>query len=470
MTPPVGRPIGRPLRILLLVADASRHTGTVADHIGAFELYSKHEVVVLDSGVSAAFAVGLLDLNAFDAVVFHYSIVISLPGFLPAAFADRLSKFSGTKILFIQDEFRWVNRTCAAIERLGISVVFTVVNPNVTRKIYRTPYFDEVRFEHTLTGFVPEGLVDRRVPSYAERTIDVSYRARKLPGWCGSFALQKWQIAERFRVDAERYGLKFDCNTSEAGRIYGERWIDFVSNSKATLGTESGASFVDYTGEVYQAVEAYERDHPCAPFEEVRDRFLKGRDGDLVIHVISPRVFEAAALKTLMVLYPGEYSGVLKSGRHYVELKPDHSNIEEVVSVLSNPKRAGEIVDRAYREVAVSGRWSFRAFIAHFDRVADETVPAIAVGRCRWSRAKLMEEHDKRLRWERRRMAFVLRLQALRSRSSRIPQFVALRAGLARFVRATLPDSDAESLLRACRRAAYAVKSALKTLLLPGWG
>ena len=55
------------------------------------------------------------------------------------------------------------------------------------------------------------------------------------------------------------------------------------------------------------------------------------------MNVISPRCFEAAALRTLMVMYEGEYAGILEAGRHYVELKRDHSNIDEVVSAIRSP-------------------------------------------------------------------------------------------------------------------------------------
>ena len=145
-----------------------------------------------------------------------------------------------------------------------------------------------------------------------------------------------------------------------------------VANSKAVLGTESGSSFVDFTGEVQGRVEAFERDHPEAPFDVVRDQFLEGRDGEIVIHVISPRCFEAAALRTLMVLYPGTYSGALEAGRHYVPLARDHSNMAEVVAIIRDPDRAGPIINRAYREVACAPQWTFRSFIAGFDDVVDQ--------------------------------------------------------------------------------------------------
>ncbi len=355
--------------ILLLCAEVARQTGTVDLHINSFSKYSKFNVVTLDSFVAGQLD---LDLDMFDAVVLHYSIVISLPHFISEEFGSRIARFSGPKILFIQDEFRWVDRSSEAIRKLGVSVLFTVVNEDVIRKIYRDDYFDNVRFEQTLTGFVPEHLLGREVPDYEARELDIGYRARKLPGWCGSFALQKWQIGQRVLESAPAFNLKCDIAMSEASRIYGEDWIRFMSNCKATLGTESGASFVDYSGLVHQEVDRFEARNPEAGFEEVRDRFLEGRDGEVVIHVVSPRVFEAAALRTLMILYPGTYSGVLTAGRHYVELKPDHSNFPDVVKILRDPDRAGEIIDNAYREVACAPTWTHAAFIEHFDAVLGE--------------------------------------------------------------------------------------------------
>ncbi len=362
------------LNILLLCADAAKKTGTTKDHIGAFENMSRHRVLAVDSIIASR---ANLNLDLFDAIVFHYSIVISMSSYIPEEFAARLSRFSGAKMLFIQDEFRWVEQTMNAIEFLKISTVFTVVNDAAVRPIYRNPYFDNVRFEKTLTGFVPEHLLNVTVPRYEDRTTDVVYRARKLPAWCGSFAQQKWKISEQFERDAENHGLAVDMATSEDSRIYGDAWTDFISNSKATLGTESGASFVDFSGEIIPAVNQYEADNPKATFEQVRDLFLEGRDGNITINVISPRVFEAAALRTLMIMYPGEYSGVVTPGRHYVELKRDHSNMEEVVSILRDPQQAQKIIDCAYEEVAKSEQWSFSGFIRNFDSVVSEIFEAL---------------------------------------------------------------------------------------------
>ena len=357
------------MKILIVYSQASTFTGTVQEHVRSFEKFSKHEIYKFDSiWLSNAD----FDYSVFDCIVFHYSISIVDPRHIGEKMALALSDFQGLKVLFIQDEMRWVDQTCRKAQELGIGVIFSVVNEDVTRSIYRDAYFDNVRFETTLTGFVPEDLLTLNVPKYQDRAIDVSYRARKLPAWCGAFGQEKWIIGDRFSRDAERYGLKCDISSREQDRIYGQKWISFVSNSKAMLGAESGSSFVDFSGEVAPAIDVQERSDSPPTFEQLQETYLEGRDGDIVIHVISPRCFEAAALRTLMIMYPGEYSGILKEHTHYVSLARDHSNMDEVVEIIRDPVRAGAIIDAAYEEIACSGKWTFQSFVRHFDAVVSE--------------------------------------------------------------------------------------------------
>ena len=362
------------LSVLLLCAGSNVHVGTILDHLSAFSTKSAHRVYAFDANHCAEFGV---DPSAFDVVVFHYSLVISDPNHIRPDFAEKLKAFDGLKVAFIQDEYRWVDRQNAALEHLGVSILYTVTTPEVTRRIYNTAYFDRVHIEHTLTGFVPEDLLDMEVPDYCARPLDVSYRARRLPASYGAFAEEKFAIGERFRRDAEGAGLVCDIEWAEGKRIYGADWIRFVASSKATLGTESGVSFIDFTGDVHARAEEFERENPGAPASLVREKFLGGRDGDIAIRVISPRIFEAAALRTLMILYPGEYSGALTPWRHYVPLEKDHSNFEDVVSVVKSPDRARPIIEAAYREVACNPKWQLGAHIASFDRVISERHAAL---------------------------------------------------------------------------------------------
>lgn len=351
--------------VLILCDFGTRHIGTVRDHLEAFKRYSQNTICVADVRSSHIMKT---NFSIFDVVVLHYSIVISSESHVSSSMARKIREFRGYKVLFIQDEYRWVDRTAAAIANLGVDLIYSVINEELVDRVYHHTTIRHVRRNVTLTGFVPEQLTIRPVPGFSERKMDVGYRARKVPYWLGSFAQEKWYIGERFRKDAERYSLTCDIEYAENKRLYGEKWISFISNCRAILGTESGASFIDFTGEVQRAVEAYENANPNSCFKDVHERFLKDQDGDIVIRVISPRCFEAAALRTLMILYPGKYSGVLQPWRHYVPLERDHSNMDEIVEVLRDPQSAQQIIDNAYREVALNPRYSFCSMVEEFDR------------------------------------------------------------------------------------------------------
>jgi hypothetical protein len=361
----------------IVVADFhALHIGTVARHVGALREFSVHQIQVVH--------VGLLnfldfDLSRFDVIVFHYSIVIAQGFHLAAKLRAKLASARGLKILFIQDEYRWIDATAEAIRELEISVLFTVVNRDVVDRIYHHPWLRHVRKELTLTGFVDEALLDVEVPAYEERSVDVAYRARKVPYWLGAFAMEKWTIGRRFEQEADRHDLICDISSDESARMYGTGWIRFLSSAKAVLGTESGASVCDFSGELRARVDKAVDCYKNLGFEAIHDAILKGVDGNIVIHVVSPRMFEAAALRTLMINYPGEYSGCLVPWRHYVPLERDHSNIVEVAAIIKDAERAKKIIEAAYREVACNPRNSFRSFVEQFDQVVAEELDLATV-------------------------------------------------------------------------------------------
>jgi hypothetical protein len=362
-------------RVLVLYNSWFLYAETTREHVEMFAAFSAHEVTCADVSVLDF----EIDLSQFETIVFHYSLVTSAWHHdLASARRDKIINAAATKMLFIQDEFRWVTSVTDAITELGISVVFTVQPQDTVKAAYqshphwKTPMLQDVRFVPTLTGFVDERLVKRDVPDYEKRPLDVTYRARKLPFWVGRAGLEKYEIAARFLKDAEKFKLKCDISTDEAARIYGDAWFDFTTSSKATLGTEGSSGLVDFDGKLIPAVDAYCAKHPNATFEQVEAKFFAGKDGLIKYRAISPRCFEAAALRTLMVMYKGEYSGVLEAGRHYVELKRDHSNIKDVVKILRDPKEAKSYIRRAYDEIACSGKYTSRAFVGNFDKVVSE--------------------------------------------------------------------------------------------------
>jgi len=361
----------RPAHILLLCDDRRINPNTVLDHIAAFKRLSRHTVRTFNPlGLSRSVA---LELDQFDAVVIHYSIVLSDRYHMSADMRQKLRRYSGLKIQFIQDEYRWVDRSTAASRDAGIRVLFTVAGELAATQLYdrRLP---GVRRVHTLTGYVPEELIARPSVDLERRPLDVGYRGRELPYWMGRLAQEKVRIGQRFSELASAYRLRCDIAWREPDRIYGLRWIDFLASCKATLGTESGASIADFDGGVEHAVRAYLRDHPGAEYDEVEAAVLDRCEGNVVVNVVSPRIFEAAALRTAMVMFPGEYSGVVSGGDHYIVLNKDFSNMSDVVRQLRDDRLVSEMTARAHRDLIESGRWSYKSFIDGFDAVVSQEI------------------------------------------------------------------------------------------------
>ena len=360
--------MGNKLNILLLCNRPARNAdaSTVSDHLEAFGRFSRHRITVLSflrelpSG---------LDLNRFDVVVIHYTIAIGYLSehYISTAAKARVRAFKGLKVAFIQDEYRAVNIVIEALRYMDVGLLFTCVLEAEIGKVYDRARLPGLRAINNLTGYVPENLVARQVPKVADRSIDIGYRTRKPPFWLGALAVEKWRIADAVSERAAAAGLRTDISYFEGDRLYGDAWIDFVSNCRIMLGVESGASVFDFEGDLQQRVDSYVADHPAAGFEEVQEMFLRPYEGLIRLNQISPRCFEAAALRTPMVLFEGEYSGVLVAGRHYLALRKDYSNFAEIVAAVRDIDRLQAIADRAYEEIACNSAWSYRRFIETFD-------------------------------------------------------------------------------------------------------
>lgn len=312
-----------------------------------------------------------VDLARFDGVIIHNTLLAWSDRFISEATRARLRAFTGLKAMFIQDEYSLIDRTVAAIRDLGITLLFTCVPEPEIDKVYSPQALPGVIKVNVLTGYVPVNLLGRAVPAPSERPIDIGYRGRQLPAYLGRLGQEKAQIADRILADAPKYGLVTDISCREENRLYGAAWIDFMSRCKAMLGAESGASVFDFTGEIERRVRAHLRRHPDASYEELDRLYLAEHEGKIRLNQISPRCFEAAALRTLMVLYEGDYSGILLPWRHYVPLKKDHSNMAEIVAIVRDPVRIADITERAYQEIALDPRYSYANAIAIVDRAID---------------------------------------------------------------------------------------------------
>jgi hypothetical protein len=353
--------------VLLLSDDRPSHAPNVLEHIRAFPRYSRHSFDLFNPrGINRA---RFLRLDDYDVLVVHYTV----PLYLSDWFREQIAGFAGLKVQFLQDEYRRVDAMTAQMRELGIDLLYSSVPADAVPDVYgsRLPGVDILP---TLTGYVPADLDGRPRERLAGRPLDVVYRGRSIPYWLGRLGQDKSLIGREFVARAASTGLRCDIAWTEADRIYGEDWYRFLSSSRSTLGTESGASIVDFDGTLQERTDAYLAAKPSATFEEVEREILAPFEGNAVIEAISPRVFEAAALGTAMVNFPGRYSDVIEPWVHYVPLEKDFSNFDDVVSAIRDDAVLEQLAARAHADLVASGRYSLDTFVREFDREIETRV------------------------------------------------------------------------------------------------
>lgn len=349
------------LRVLVLYDEYSIHVNTTRDYLEAYSRYSDHDVYYV-SGVRNAQCPYTLD--AFDAVFLHYSVRLCLEDHISPNFAARLKEFQGLKVLFIQDEYDTTSRTCQWMEDLGLDVVFTCVPEEYRDRVYPTARFPHVQFVHTLTGFVPAETPKEFSPrKMQDREFIIGYRGRPLGFWYGDLAREKLMIGVKMRELCRERNVHVDIEWDEDKRIYGQAWDDFLCNCRATLGTESGSNVFDFDGSIKRKVLKELDRNPDATYEEVHAKHIAEHDGYVRMNQISPKIFESIVHGTALILFEGQYSDVVQPDRHYIPLKKDFSNVDDVIAKLNDDQYMEELTSRAFEEIIASEEYTYPKFV-----------------------------------------------------------------------------------------------------------
>ncbi len=87
-------------------------------------------------------------------------------------------------------------------------------------------------------------------------------------------------------------------------------------------------------------------------FEEVYNLFFKNKPkAPVYTKAISSRHFDAIGTKTVQILFEGKYNNILIPDEHFIALKKDFSNFEEVIIKFKDENYARKIADNAYEFV-----------------------------------------------------------------------------------------------------------------------
>lgn len=359
--------------LLLYYRPLTASAPTVLEHVDSIPAHSQFAVWPVNTALG--FPSRLTTLR-FRIVVLHYSLFGpptffgTWPAGLSSRFRRYLAQSSDTyKIAFFQDEHHYCQSRFAFLNTYKIQCVYTLLDPKYWSDVYQK-YTSVQRLVYTLTGYVSPELVkraDRLVRDDAQRSIDVGYRARRLPFYMGRGGQEKSDIAGEFVRRCDGSGLALDVAVNEESRIYGEAWWEFLANCRGVLGVEAGVSIFDLDDRARLECLRLLRSNPSLTYEEAHDRVLYKWEGNIPYRTISPRHFEAAALRVAQILFEGEYSGVLKPSIHYIPLKKDFSNFEQAMATFKDPTARRQLTDNAYRDLIASGTWGYEAFVSIFD-------------------------------------------------------------------------------------------------------
>lgn len=358
------------LNVLYLYDATQTYTNTVYEHISSLGKYSAHCSFFCHQDHTTEIN---FDLSGFDAICIHFTIRLPFDQ-ISSSTAKALTEFSGLKFLFIQDEYDNTYRAWHWIKTLGIQLVFTVVPDAGIERIYPSSEFPDTRFISNLTGYVPDELnlkQDGVLPSL--RPLVVGYRGRPLPVRYGRLGMEKIGIGQIVKSYCDKHGIRNDIAWNEESRIYGPRWYQFMASCRSMLGSESGSNVFDWDGTLVKRIAQIRKQNPRIRDDEVYERCVRAEEIDGIMNQVSPRIFEAIAAKTVLVLFEGNYSGVVKAGEHFIAVKKDGTNLADVVRLLQDGAYVDAMAERAHQDVIASGKYSYQSFVRFVDENVERT-------------------------------------------------------------------------------------------------
>lgn len=315
----------------------------------------------------------------FDAVILHTS-------FLCYRWTDNyyyrwLEHFSWIgemevlKIAFPQDPYDHSQILDEWLFMWNVSCIFSILGQEYL-PLLNPIMHDKASFYDCFSGYIDESkspIKQNELLSHENRPFYIVYRANKLPYWFGSHGQLKHEIGTIVANQAQDHKLDIDISTRLEDTIFGDKWMQFLASGRAVIGCESGSSVLDRYGEIQARIKAFLAVNPYLTFNEVSTQMPAGWD-DYRFFMISPRHFEAIETKTCQILIEGHYNGIMKPDFHYVAMRRDFSNLDEILEKVKDWRYTEEIAENAYNDIYMSGKYSLKAFANQIGQVIDMNI------------------------------------------------------------------------------------------------
>lgn len=189
----------------------------------------------------------------------------------------------------------------------------------------------------------------------ATRSIDVGFVGDIHPFFVGD--LERTRTVRFFEQRGEALGLTCDIRTRRMPR---EDWASFLNRCKGIIGAESGTYYLERSDQTRDAVQGYLRDHPDASFDDVHQRYFQNYACPVSGKAISSRHFEPIGALTAQILLEGRYNDILLPDEHYIALRKDYSNIQDVVARFKDDRYRTEMAHRTREYVLANHTYRHR--------------------------------------------------------------------------------------------------------------
>ena len=371
------------LNILLLCSVPNQLSlQTVQDNLSYLVNLSSHNIKVLNMHGRTTVFPTLVDeegvfIHDFDVFVVHSTACYFIKNLehLDFLWPTKITQFKGLKVLLKQDEHFRPNRVDNYLSNNQFDMVFSCLSRDSIPLVYPKSTVKNIDFRGWLTGYVTPNLRNLKIKNFSDRSTDIGYRGSDQPLEYGALCRDKAMIGTRLlkRLGKRAHKLNLDISSAWQDRIHGENWFEWLGNCRYTLAVESGANVFDLDYVISDLCAAIDFEmHQAKPYSarEANEflRLINQYENNVYYGQISPRHFEAAALGTVQIMYPGSYSDIFIPNRHYIEIDKSFDP-DKLVKLLSNDLLFEEISHNCLTEIIHNPEYWIETFVERFDDI-----------------------------------------------------------------------------------------------------
>jgi Glycosyl transferases group 1 len=308
------------------------------------------EVEVCNINNLVHFSRALLQLSRYDLIVVSHAAAGDDMTLL-RKFERWFDRRRAPLVMFIGNEYDLLDDKIGFIRRVNAEFICSQLPLAAARYLY-----GECAGSRIVS--MPHALNPARyfpIPDVA-RTVDIGFIGDIYWPFIGD--RERTDLIEWFERHGPQRGLRCDIRKQRIGR---EAWSHFLNCCKAIIGAESGTYYLNDRGRLLEKARAYNlfetRD---IDFDRLFDMFYRGQPHGVSGKSISSRHFEPIGTKTCQILLEGEYNGILEADRHYISIKKDFSNIDEVLERFRDESYRMRMVDQTYEYVLAEHTYARR--------------------------------------------------------------------------------------------------------------